>query len=182
MVSQLRPPVPLASAARSRPPLYAVSGTVQVFTAPHRNFFTSVMVQAMRAAGQGMPVLVVQCLKGGIRQGVVHPMQLGQHLIWLRPDIPACIHGGDGVSAHREAIAALWHHTQERIMTGDYTLVVLDEISLAIRWGLVPEAEVLTLLRQRPAQVDVVMTGPEMPPSLLAIADQVTEFRRQFVG
>ncbi|MEM7648179.1 MAG: cob(I)yrinic acid a,c-diamide adenosyltransferase, partial [Cyanobacteria bacterium P01_A01_bin.70] len=47
--------------------------------------------------------------------------------------------------------------------------------------GLIAEADVLTFLQQRPSQVDVIMTGPEMPASLLEIADQVTEFRRHFL-
>ena len=66
-------------------------------------------------------------------------------------------------------------------MEGRYSLVVLDELSLALRLGLLAESEVLHFLAQRPPQVDVVLTGPDMPESLLAIADQVTEFRRQFI-
>ncbi len=139
------------------------------------------MVQAMRTAGQGTPVLVVQFLKGGIHQGTDQPMQLGQHLEWLRADIPSCIHEGRVSEAEGTAIAQLWSHTQMVTMQGNHRLVVLDELSLAIHWGLLAETEVLAFLRQRPAQVDVVMTGPEMPESLLAIADQVTEFRRQLL-
>ena len=48
---------------------YSVEGLIQVFTNSQRSFFTSVMAQALRIAGQGTPVLIVQFLKGGIRQG-----------------------------------------------------------------------------------------------------------------
>jgi cob(I)alamin adenosyltransferase len=140
------------------------------------------MVQAMRAAGQGVAVLVVQFLKGGLRQGTHQPMQLGQQLDWLRADIPRCIHGEQVSEAERTAIANLWTHTQAVVMQGSYSLVVLDELSLALGLGLLAEADVLHFLEQRPPQVDVVLTGPDMPECLLAIADQVTECRRQFMA
>ncbi|MDA0673062.1 MAG: P-loop NTPase family protein [Cyanobacteria bacterium] len=183
MVSQLQvsPARPALAPVRTHPLLQALSGTVQVFTAPHRSFFTNVMVQAVRAAGQGATVLVVQFLKGGIRQGTDQPMQLGQQLEWLRADMPRCIHDDQVSEGERAAIARLWTHTQQVVMEGRYSLVVLDELSLALRLGLLAESEVLHFLAQRPPQVDVVLTGPDMPESLLAIADQVTEFRRQFI-
>ncbi len=185
MVSQLRiarsqiPGRP--SRLRTHPLLHTIEGTVQVFTSPHRSFFTNVTVQAMRTAGQGASVLIAQFLKGGIRQGPDQPMQFGQNLDWMRVDIPRCIQHPDVSEAERAAIAHLWQHTQDSVMQGRYALVVLDELSLAIQFGLMAEDAVITLLQQRPPQVDVILTGPEMPPAILAIADQVTEFRRHFL-
>ena len=73
------------------PARHIVAGLVQIFTAPHRSFFTSVMAQALREAGQGTRVLVVQFLKGGINMGHQHPMHLCQHLDWYRCNLPRCI-------------------------------------------------------------------------------------------
>jgi cob(I)alamin adenosyltransferase len=185
MVSQLRAHLPHPSdrstRVRSHPWLHAIEGTIQVFTSPHRSFFTNVMVQAMRVAGQGHAVLITQFLKGGIHQGVDQPMQFGQGLEWLRPDISRAIKANSVTEDEQAAIAALWHHTATIAMQGRYSMVVLDELSLAIKFGLIAEAEVLKFLQERPSQVDVILTGPEMPESLLAIADQVTEFRRHFM-
>ncbi|CDN09762.1 cob(I)yrinic acid a,c-diamide adenosyltransferase [Richelia intracellularis] len=58
-----------------------------------------------------------------------------------------------------------------------YYLLVLDELSLAMNFGLIPEAEVLTFLAKRPAHVDILLTGPEMPKSILYLGNQVTEVR-----
>ena len=175
------PPSDPAAHAQPHPWLHTIEGTIQVFTAPHRSFFTNVMVQAMRVAGQGHAVLVAQFLKGGIRQGVSQPMQFGQGLEWLRPDMQRCIQGEDATPAEQTAIAQLWQHAAAAAMEGRYSLVVLDEVSLAIRYGLLSEGAVLAFLQERPPQLDVIMTGPEMPEALLAIADQVTEFRRHFI-
>lgn len=185
MVSQLRVPcVPSQGQScrlKPHPWLHAIEGTIQVFTAPHRSFFTSVMVQAMRVAGQGNAVLIAQFLKGGIQQGLDSPMQFGQGLEWVRADVRRCLKADDATEAERAAIAQLWEHTEAAVMQNRYSMVVLDELSLAIQFGLIAEAAVLQFLAERPAQVDVILTGPDMPESLLAIADQVTKFRRPFL-
>ncbi|MEQ8957328.1 MAG: cob(I)yrinic acid a,c-diamide adenosyltransferase, partial [Coleofasciculus sp. C2-GNP5-27] len=70
------------------------------------------------------------------------------------------------------------HHTQQVVYEGKYSVVVLDELSLAINYGLIPLTEVLRFLESRPSSVDIILTGPDMPPELLDVADQITEIRR----
>jgi cob(I)alamin adenosyltransferase len=159
---------------------HAVEGLVQIVTAPHRSFFTNVMAQALRVAGQGTPVLVVQFLKGGIRMGPDHPIHLCQHLEWLRCNLPRCIDTPELEPSEMEALTELWDYTKAAVVGDRFSLVVLDELSLAIHLGLIPESEVLDLMQQRPRHVDMILTGPEMPQSLIDRADQVTELRRSF--
>jgi cob(I)alamin adenosyltransferase len=158
--------------------LPVVEGLIQVYTAAQRGFFSAVMAQALRMAGQGTPVLVVQFLKGGCGQGPESPMQLCQRLDWVRLAAPTCVDTPELDSETRGAIAHLWEYTRRMVMAGRYGLVVLDELSVAVRLGLIEEGEVLELLRLRPQHIDVVLTGPEMPESVRAIADQITELRR----
>ncbi|WP_421655162.1 P-loop NTPase family protein [Leptothermofonsia sp. ETS-13] len=174
MVSQVEAP----TVSSSQPLTRRIEGLVQVFTCSHRSFFTSVMAQALRIAGQGTPVLVIQFLKGGIGQGFEHPVQLGQNLDWVRCNLPRCIDTPHLSQEEARSLVALWDHTQEVVMQGNYELVVLDELSLAIHFGLISETEVLAFLNKRPRHVDIILTGPEMPQSLLDIADQITELRR----
>lgn len=155
-----------------------IEGLVQVFTSSHRSFFTSVMAQALRIAGQGTPVLVVQFLKGGINQGYEHPVCLGQNLDWVRCDLPRCIDTPQLDEIEMRSLRDLWKHTQKVVSEGKYNLVVLDELSLAVNFGLIPEKEVLEFLAKRPSHVDIIMTGPEMPAAILEVADQITEIRR----
>ncbi len=174
MIAQLE--TPSVNLSLSLP--YPIEGLVQVFTSSHRNFFTSVMAQALRIAGQGTPVLVVQFLKGGIRQGQEHPIRLGQKLDWIRCDLPRCIDTPHLDDADTQSLQKLWHYTQKVVFEGQYSLVVLDELSLAIHFNLISETEVLAFLTKRPAHVDIILTGPEMPKSILDVADQITEIRR----
>ncbi|HEY9827124.1 MAG TPA: P-loop NTPase family protein [Stenomitos sp.] len=160
--------------------LHTVEGLVQIVTAPHRNFFANVMAQALRVAGQGAPVLVVQFLKGGIRTGPDHPVHLCQNLTWLRCNLPRCVDTPELEPSEMEALTELWQYTQSAILEDHYSLVILDELSLAIHLGLIPEAEVLDLIERRPRRMDLILTGPEMPSSFIDLADQVTELRRSF--
>jgi cob(I)alamin adenosyltransferase len=157
---------------------YSIQGLVQVFTSSHRSFFTNVMAQALRIAGQGTPVLVVQFLKGGIGQGHEHPVRLGQHLDWIRCDLPRYIDTPELDEAERQALEQLWQYTQDVVSEGKYSLVVLDELSLAINFGLIPQEEVLAFLKRRPIHVDIILTGPKMSQAILEVADQITEIRR----
>ncbi|MEB3339764.1 P-loop NTPase family protein [Okeania sp.] len=157
---------------------YTVPGLVQVFTSGQRNFFTDVMAQALRIAGQGKSVLIVQFLKGGIHQGYNQPVQLGQNLDWVRCGFPGCIDGSDIDESEKNLLLDLWRYTQAVVSEGKYELVVLDELSLAINFGLIPETEVLDFLDKRPRHVDVILTGPNMPEEILQMADQITEIRR----
>jgi cob(I)alamin adenosyltransferase len=105
-------------------------------------------------------------------------MQLGQNLDWIRCDLPRCIDTPQLDDSENQALQKLWQHTQQVVCEGKYSLVVLDELNLAINFGLIPEGEVLGFLAQRPPHVDIILTGPEMPKSLLDVADQITEIRR----
>jgi cob(I)alamin adenosyltransferase len=157
---------------------YSLEGLIQVFTSSHRSFLTSVMAQALRIAGQGTPVLIVQFLKGGIRQGHENPIRLGQKLDWIRCDLSRCIDTPQMEESEIQSLQNLWQYTQKVVFEGKYSLVVLDELSVAIHFDLIPETEILAFLAKRPTHVDIILTGPEMPTSILEIADQITEIRR----
>lgn len=174
MVAQLEIP---AVNSPCNPP-YAVEGLVQVFTCSRRSFFTSVMAQALRIAGQGTPVLIVQFLKGGIHQGQEYPVKLGQNLDWLRCNLPRCIDTPQLDEVETHSLHELWQHTQKVVYEGKYSLVLLDELSLAINFGLISLEEVIAFVKKRPRHVDVILTGPDMPQALLDVADQITEVRR----
>ena len=75
---------------------------------------------------------------------------------------------------------ALWSICREHLLQGDLDQLVLDEIGLAIQFGYLEETDVMQALEQRPASMDVIITGPAIPPGVVGLADQVTELRRGF--
>ena len=103
---------------------------------------------------------------------------MGQNLDWIRCDLPRYIDTPHLDEAEIRSLLQLWQHTQEVVCEGKYSLIVLDELSLAINFGLIPQSEVLAFLEKRPGHVDIILTGPEMPQAILDVADQITEIRR----
>ena len=173
----LRPLPPLPTSA----PLHLVApeGQLQVHTASYRGSFSSVLSQAMRAAGLGSRVLIAQFLKGGVKQGPEGCVLLCGGLTWLRPDIPACLADPDQPGGS-DAVDAVWQACRRHLAEGDLDQLVLDEVGLAAALGYLKEDELLSSLQQRPGSMDVIITGPAIPSSVMAMADQVTELRRGF--
>jgi cob(I)alamin adenosyltransferase len=157
-------------------------GLLQIHTAPFRGSFGSVLSQALRTAGLGSRVLISQLLKGGVDQGLASSLWLCGRLQWLRPGVPACLSApAPGASAEAiDAVQQVWAFSREQLLTGAVDLMVLDELGLAVELGYLELDEVVATLEQRPAQMDVILTGPAMGPDLMALADQVTQLRRGF--
>jgi len=79
-----------------------------------------------------------------------------------------------------EAIAReAWTVSKQKIRSGDYGLVVLDEITYPMNWGWISTSEVVEVIGSRPASVNVIATGRDAPDELVALADTVTEMRKQ---
>lgn len=171
-------------ALEPRPPLHLVAqeGQLQVHTASYRGSYGTVLSQALRSAGLGSRVMVAQFLKGGVVQGPEAAVTLCDRLTWIRPAVLECLSGpaADADPAVVDAVRALWDACSIRLRSGDLDQLVLDELGLAIAFGYLNEAEVLNCLEQRPPSMDVIITGPSIPDSLMALADQVTELRRGF--
>ena len=71
----------------------------------------------------------------------------------------------------RRALAA----GREAMLSGRYDIVILDEVNVASAWGLVNVEEVVALIKQRPANVELILTGRYADPRIIAAADLVTE-------
>jgi len=67
--------------------------------------------------------------------------------------------------------------TQQIVREGEYDLVVLDEVLCAVRAGLVPLDELLELVRSKPPELHLVLTGRNAPPALIELADLVSEIQ-----
>jgi cob(I)alamin adenosyltransferase len=83
----------------------------------------------------------------------------------------------DDLSRDKRAAQEAWNKSRELIASGEYQLVVLDELTYAIHYGFIELQDVLTALESRPAGVNVAVTGRNAPEALCAAADLVTEMK-----
>jgi cob(I)alamin adenosyltransferase len=78
--------------------------------------------------------------------------------------------------ARTEAAAVdAWSASRAKISSGDYDVVVLDEVTYPITWGWIAEDDVVAALRARPPHVNVILTGRDAPAALIDVANTVTE-------
>ena len=90
---------------------------------------------------------------------------LGDGFTWESTDMDETIARG----RHAWGVAAA------KIGSGDYDLVILDEVTYTVKYGWVPVEEIVAALRDRPARTNVVVTGRYAPDEIVAVADTVTE-------
>ncbi|HSV58636.1 MAG TPA: cob(I)yrinic acid a,c-diamide adenosyltransferase [Variovorax sp.] len=151
-------------------------GLVIVNTGDGKGKSTAAFGLALRAHGRGKAVKIYQFMK-------VPSARFGEHRMFEQIGIP--IEGlGDGFSwksqdlEHSAQLARDgWARAAATILAGGHFLVVLDEITYPLIYGWLPLEEVLRVLRERPKDVHVVLTGRRAPPELIELADTVTEMR-----
>ena len=149
-------------------------GMVHVYTGNGKGKTTAALGLAIRARGRGLSVLVVQFMKGNVEYGELSSFRdLGMEIVQFgRPDF-VDQHDPDPVDV-RMAGEGL-EFAAERIRSGKYDMVVLDEINVAAAWKLVPVEAVMAILEERPANLEVVLTGRYAPDEFIEAADLVTE-------
>ena len=76
-----------------------------------------------------------------------------------------------------KAVNEIWLICRDHLLAGDLDQLVLDELGLAIAMGFINKEEVISTLEQRPLTMDIILTGPAIPPEVMGMADQITELR-----
>ncbi len=148
---------------------------VQVYTGNGKGKTTAALGLALRAVGLGLKVYMIQFMKGW---PLSREPETAKHIPNLtlrqfgRPNFvnKTSPHPID-ICLAQEALA----HAREIIMAGQHDLVILDEVNVALDFHLIPLAEVLALIADRPPHVELVLTGRYAPPEIIAQADLVTE-------
>jgi cob(I)alamin adenosyltransferase len=166
-----RPPVTppeRPSAPRRAPSLVLVN------TGDGKGKSTAAFGTALRAVARGWKVCVIQFLKSGRwRTG---EEEIGRRLgIDWNPLGDGFTWDSDDLEATRERAVAAWAAARRVLGSGDYQLVVLDEITYPMNWGWIDSGAVLEAIRSRPPHVNLIATGRDAPPGLIEVADTVTE-------
>ncbi|ODA40547.1 cob(I)yrinic acid a,c-diamide adenosyltransferase [Desulfosporosinus sp. BG] len=151
-------------------------GLVQVYTGNGKGKTTAAFGLAIRAVGHGFRVYIIQFMKGRDDCGELEGLKR------LSPDCQhehfggkGWVHKGEHQEEHILEARKGFLRAQEIILSGQWDIVILDEVINALWFDLIPESEVLDLLSKKPAHVEVVLTGRNASQPIIERADLVTE-------
>lgn len=151
-------------------------GVVIVNTGNGKGKSTAGFGMTARALGHGMKVGVVQFIKGSF--------STGEEAFFRRfPEVSYHVMGDgftwDTQNKERDIASAVaaWQKTCELLRDESYSVVLLDELNIALSLKYILVEDVITVLRNRPAQQHVIITGRSAPDALIEYADTVTEMK-----
>jgi cob(I)alamin adenosyltransferase len=176
----------------------AVKGYVQVYTGDGKGKTTAALGLALRALGAGKRVMILQFMKDQVYSEHKILPDISEHLTietigkpfflikegsmpeeelakWKKKAV--VFPPGKPPQEYLELVATGVAKAKEILSKGEYDVVILDEINVALFFGLVTWEEVLDLINSKGEGVELVLTGRGAPPELIARADLVTEMR-----
>jgi cob(I)alamin adenosyltransferase len=149
---------------------------VIVLTGHGKGKTTAALGVVLRAWGRGMKTVVLQFVKArtanygenrAARKLGIEMIPLGEGFTWLSKDI----------EKDKGTARECWEMARQKIDSGQYDIVVLDEMTYPMTYGWIPVEEVIDTLRRRPQGLHVIITGRDAPQELIDFADLVTEMQ-----
>jgi len=149
-------------------------GLVQVYTGDGKGKTTAALGLALRAAGHGLRTYIGQFLKGR-PTGELKAARLLESYLTIEQFGEASFVPTRGDARQAALVRQGVQRIRQVLASGEYDIIVLEEINVALDLELISLQEVLTLLEERPSEVEVVLTGRGAPQELISRADLVTE-------
>ncbi|MCF6155861.1 MAG: cob(I)yrinic acid a,c-diamide adenosyltransferase [Candidatus Brocadia sp.] len=155
------------------------NGLLMVNTGDGKGKTTAALGLGLRAAGHGMKVLMLQFFKGPWLTGELCAVKR------LEPDFKITQLGQGFVKTRKEAHSAAtlenarvsWDYAKQEIFSDLYDIIILDEINNMIDHGLLHVEEVISVLKERPKRLTIILTGRNAHDKIIELADMVTEMR-----
>ena len=156
------------------------NGLIIVHTGNGKGKTTAALGLAIRAWGDGLRVLILQFIKGGWKYGEIETIKrLGEidGRIELKRLGKGFQRNTDDKAEHIEAAKEALKEAGNAFESGNYDLIILDEINYAVKFELITVEDVKALLAKRPAELHVVLTGRDAKEEIIDMADLVTEMK-----
>ena len=163
---------------------FTQNGQIQIYQSSYRGSYPSIIRDCLRNAALGRKVLLVQFMKGGVKQGVANAVKLCGNLTWVRSSNSFDLYNSEEIENNKnlknsihESTYELWNFCKQELLSGENDQIILDEIFLAIRMKIIDKDDLISTLENRFIPGDVILTGTGIPKDLLLMANQVTELR-----
>ncbi len=155
-------------------------GLIIIFTGEGKGKTSAALGIALRAVGHRMYVSVVQFIKSSSATGEAKAAErLSPELefVSLGKGFVSCCGDTTPLAEHRQRAADALELARQRMSSGAWDVLILDEINTAVSLGLVDVSDVLSLIRNKPPKLHLILTGRNAHPDFVAAADMVTEMR-----
>jgi len=160
------------------------NGQIQIYQSSYRGSYSSIIRDSLRNAALGRKVLLVQFMKGGVKQGIANAVKLCGNLTWVRSSHSFDQYNSEEIENNKnlkesihESTYELWDFCKKELLSGENDQIILDEISLAIEMQIIDKDDLISTLENRFISGDVILTGTDIPKDLLLMANQITELR-----
>ena len=160
------------------------NGQIQIYQSSYRGSYSSIIRDSLRNAALGRKVLLVQFMKGGVKQGVANAVKLCGNLTWIRSSHSFDQYNYEEIennenlkkSIHKSTYE-LWNFCKKELLSCENEQIILDEIFLALEMNIIDKDDLISTLENRFISGDVILTGTSIPKELLLMANQITELR-----
>ena len=160
------------------------NGQIQIYQSSYRGSYSSIIRDSLRNAALGRKVLLVQLMKGGVRQGVSNAQKLCGKMTWVRSsnsydqyESEDIINNKNLSKSINKSITELWDFCKKELLSGEYDQIILDEIFMALEMKIIDKDDLISTLENRFISGDVILTGTSIPKNFILMADQITELR-----
>lgn len=153
-----------------------MKGYVHVYTGNGKGKTTAAIGLAIRAAGAGMRVYIAQFVKG-MHYSELDALDRYDDRITLKQYGRDCFIKQEPAEEDIQAARKGLEEVKGILASGDYQMVILDEANIATRYNLFSAEELIELIRSKPESVELVITGRNADPRVIAVADLVTEMK-----
>ena len=155
-------------------------GLVIVYTGGGKGKTTAALGMALRAVGHNQKICIIQFIKGSWHYGELNSLKRLEpevELVRMGKGFVGIIDDKSPREEHEKIAKEGIKVSKEKIQSKKYDIIILDEVNYAVNLGLIELNDVLDLIKTKPSELNLVLTGNHAKPEIIEAADLVTEMR-----
>jgi cob(I)alamin adenosyltransferase len=152
-------------------------GLVEVYTGTGKGKTTAALGLGLRSYGKGLKVFMIQFMKGDIDYGEILAVKELDGFIIEQFGRPDFVDKNNPEKIDIEYAHSALARAHEILSNGEYDILILDEINIALEWNLIELEDIIELINSKPKNVELVLTGRYAHPKIIELADLVTDMQ-----